>query len=175
MKKAFTTFWIGYLGVPFFAIGLYLAITLCLGNPIIGTLSPKDDAAFRILEKILPFLNLVMWTIGAWIYFMYKKPSKKAALFLGLGWMVAAFIGDFFIFQALALIVSQEIREISLGQVPWIMLTYVAIVAAPFTAIGTTELSSKSSSKQKRKSSALKKFFNKNISVGLEYLSPRSR
>ncbi len=133
--RALVVFVAAYVVISALAFGLYLIVAAGMGVHMYSTFSVRKDAAYLLCEKLYPVLNLVIWTVSAWIYFRKEVGSAGsivAALKLGGFWLLVALPLDLIVFVLIPTPLSLSAPDFYVSQFPWIYFTYVALFAGPF-------------------------------------------
>jgi hypothetical protein len=129
------TFLLAYVLVSALGFGLYLIISR------VRVTSPWDEVevhanrSYQIAQRFLPLINLIVWTLCAWLYFAWTRAEDSVAVWIALAWLIAAVIIDFIVFVAIKTPLSVDRKSFYIGQFPWIYLTYIAVFVAPFLVL----------------------------------------
>lgn len=134
LKRAIGTFFMAYIAITILATAFCMLIAVLLHTP--ATSSPVNSPAYRLAEKFLPLLNLLVWMAFAWFYF--KQPAQpiaswKEPVALGGLWFVITVPVDFVAFVLIKNPISLTPNEFYVGQFPWIYLIYVAVFVSPIS------------------------------------------
>jgi hypothetical protein len=132
--RAIATFVSAYVVVTILGIALSVAISILKHTP--QTAAPMDNQAYLLSERFLPWLNLVVWAIFAWVYFRSRRHNdsptlREEAFALGAFWLTAAVMVDYVGFVLIRNPISLSPHDFYIGQFPWIYLIYVAVLIAP--------------------------------------------
>ncbi len=141
--RALVVFVVAYLVISGLAFGLYLIVAAGMGIHMSNAFNVRKDAAYLLCEKLYPLLNLIVWTLSAWIYFrreLGSASSAAAALTLGGFWLLVALPLDLILFVLIPTPLSLSALDFYVGQSPWIYFTYLALFAGPFVYASASRL-----------------------------------
>lgn len=124
-----------YIGVSALGFGLYLLISKAKGTSPWDEVEVKDNSSYQLAQKYLPLINLIVWTMCAWVYFSYVAGSTQSALLLGLLWLIGALLVDYIGFVVIKHPLSLDHKGFYAHQFPWIYFTYFAVFIAPLLAV----------------------------------------
>ncbi|HXZ85686.1 MAG TPA: hypothetical protein VEI82_09370 [Myxococcota bacterium] len=133
--RALATFAGAYAAITLVATAIGFGISALVdGGPVAH---PLDDPGYQLTEKLLPALNLAVWTPFAALYFAGRGGAGRRgeALALGALWLAVALPVDYLGFVVLETPLSLSAREFYVGQFPWIYLIYLAVLASPLCAL----------------------------------------
>ncbi|RPJ57134.1 MAG: hypothetical protein EHM23_21535 [Acidobacteria bacterium] len=131
-RWASVTFLLAYVVITIIAIALALFLEALLDAP--PTDDPVHSASYVLAEKFYPFLNLVVWTTFAWVYFKKQTRSQvsfREAFALGVFWLMLAIAVDYVGFVLIRHPYSLNAHDFYVGQFPWIYLIYLALLVSP--------------------------------------------
>jgi hypothetical protein len=132
--RAVWIFCAAYVVVTVLAVGLSVAIGVFGHMP--PTAEPMQNQAYLLSERFLPWMNLVVWGIFAWVYFRGRETRRGEAVSLGAFWVAAAVVVDYVGFVLIRNPLSLSPHDFYVGQFPWIYLIYVAIFLGPVCFVG---------------------------------------
>jgi len=136
-SRALWTFAAAYAAITVVATAFCLGVSALIGGG--RTVEPLDDPGYQLAEKLLPALNLAVWTPFAALYFRGRAPGpelRREAWALGALWLAAALPVDYLGFVVLPSPISLSAHDFYLGQFPWIYLIYAAVLASPACLLG---------------------------------------
>ncbi|HMH14764.1 MAG TPA: hypothetical protein VK578_16820 [Edaphobacter sp.] len=132
-KRAFWIFLLAYLVVTVVATAFSMGVESAMH--VTGPVAPMENPAYRVAQRFLPLLNLVVWMGFAGMYFKKRLGDELAmrreAFVLGLFWTVAAMVVDYVGFVLIKNPISLSPHDFYIGQFPWIYLIYVAVLVSP--------------------------------------------
>jgi hypothetical protein len=135
-KRALWTFALAYIAITIVATAFSIAIELSMHVP--PNTAALADPAYLLAERFLPILNLMVWTIFAWLYFRNQPTLTKSlsslrgeSLALGALWLIAAIVVDYVCFVRIKNPISLSPHDFYIGQFPWIYLIYLAVLFSP--------------------------------------------
>ncbi len=131
-NRALAGFLFAYIAITIVGTLLSFAIAAVLHTP--ATVEPLQNQAYVLSEPFLPWLNLLLFMAGAWIYFRklpQEQRTRNAALLLGASWLLIALPLDFVLFVVIKTPISLNSYDFYVGQFPWIYLIYIAVLFAP--------------------------------------------
>ena len=136
--RAVANFVLAYVVVTILAVALSLAIGAAIHAP--ETAEPMQNKGYLLSERFLPFLNLLVWTAFAAIYFRRPQSpsaSRKEAVALGALWLALALVVDYVGFVLIKNPISLSPHDFYIGQFPWIYLIYIVVFISPlcYTAL----------------------------------------
>jgi hypothetical protein len=122
-RRALTTWAVAYVSVTIIGSGLFFLIAAVQHTG--STQDPLDDPSYVLEEKLLPVVNLVVWTALALAYFGkrhdFDGPTPyREALRLGALWLLVALPIDFVGFVVIKTDLSLSANDFYVGQFPWI-------------------------------------------------------
>jgi len=135
-KKALVAFLLAYVAITILGTVLAFGIAAVWHTP--ATPQPMDNQAYLLSEPFLPFLNLLVWMAGSWLYYRVSpvQPTSEDALRLGLFWLIIALPLDFVAFVLIKSPISLNAHDFYIGQFPWIYLIYAAVFISPLCYTG---------------------------------------
>ncbi len=121
------------MAITVVAVVLYLLLDAARTGP--AAAGPLRDQAYVLEEKLLPVLNLAVWTLFAWVYL--AKPAGRVGaepVRLGALWLALALPVDLVGFVIAPGPLSMSAHDFYVGRFPWIYLTCLAVLASPTCA-----------------------------------------
>jgi len=131
-KRAVVSFLLAYVAITILGTALSFAIAAILHTP--ATAEPMQNEAYLFSERFLPFLNLLVWMAGSWLYFRNApqgRISGKDSVVLGGFWLAIALPLDFIAFVLIKTPLSLSPHDFYVGQFPWIYLIYLCVFFGP--------------------------------------------
>ena len=119
-KRATATFILAYIAITILGIALSISIGIIGHFP--ASSEPLQNRAYLLSERFLPFMNLLVWTTFAWVYFRKgAKQTEKIALAkearaLGAFWLVTAIVVDYVGFVLIKNPISLSPHDFYIGQ-----------------------------------------------------------
>ncbi len=136
-KRAIVSFLVAYVLITILGTALSFVIAAIRHTP--STTEPMQNQAYVLSEPFLPFLNLLVWMAGSWIYFrkaLVSETAKQESLALGIFWLAVALPLDFVAFVMVKTPISLSPYDFYVGQFPWIYLIYAAVFVSPLCYVG---------------------------------------
>ena len=140
-KRAIWTFLLAYVAITILGTALSMGIAAVEHTP--PTTEPLQNSAYLLSERFLPFLNLLVWMAGSWLYFKNFPEGHFMAtesVALGTFWLVVALPLDFVAFVVVKTPLSLNPHDFYVGQFPWIYLIYGAVFVSPLCYIGVSRI-----------------------------------
>lgn len=133
-KSTVFLFIVAYIIVTILAYGISFAAAEIYHLPSFQELGLTmfEDPAFVMTVPYHLLINLVIWTLFAWIYL--RKGSPKEAVKLGIFWLVFAMIVDLIFFVLIKTPYSLTAHQFYVEYQPWITLTYLIVFVSPLLA-----------------------------------------
>lgn len=123
---------VAYAVVSALGFGLFLVISAVLESSPWAAVEIRDNRGWQLTAKVLPLLNLIVWTASAVVYFRrFESISWRSALELAGYWFAIVVIIDYLAFVLPRHSLSADANGFYLGQGLWIYLTHAAVFAGP--------------------------------------------
>lgn len=133
-RRAILFFILAYIIVTILAYGSSYAAAAMYNLPSFQELGLTmfEDPAFVMTVPYHLLINLVIWTLFAWIY-LRKSPGKQSVS-LGIFWLILAMIVDLIAFVLIKTPYSLTARQFYIDYQPWITITYILVLVSPLLA-----------------------------------------
>ncbi len=137
VKRAAIAFLLAYIAITILGTLMTFGIAAVWHTP--RTAQPLENQAYLLSEPFLPFLNLLVWMAGSWLYFRSSSHIPRtlaSSVPLGIFWLAIALPLDFVGFVVIKTPLSLTVRDFYVGQFPWIYLIYLAVFIGPMCYTG---------------------------------------